>query len=47
MIKGEENMNLSKNIIIIVFLFAIIGAFTFAGSLSTVSADNSTAPVLG
>ncbi len=34
-------MNLSKNIIIIVFLFAIIGAFTFAGSLSTVSADNS------
>jgi hypothetical protein len=36
-------MNLSKNtIIIIISLFAIIGAFTFADSLSTVSADNST-----
>lgn len=35
-------MNLSKNTIIIVFLFAIIGAFTFAGSLNTVAADNST-----
>ncbi|MGA2675765.1 MAG: hypothetical protein ABSE83_02565 [Methanobacterium sp.] len=34
-------MNLSKNtIIIIISLFAIIGAFTFADSLSTVSADD-------
>jgi hypothetical protein len=35
-------MNFSKNLIIIVFLFAIIGAFTFTYSLNTVSADNST-----
>jgi hypothetical protein len=42
MIKGRGNMNFNKNTIIIIFLFAIIGAFTFADSLSTVSADNST-----
>ncbi len=35
-------MNFNKNTIIIVFLFAIIGAFAFADSLNTVSADNST-----
>ena len=35
-------MNLSKNTILLVFIFAIIGSFTFAGSLSTVSAENST-----
>jgi hypothetical protein len=35
-------MNFNKITIIIISLFAIIGAFTFAGSLSTVSADNST-----
>ncbi len=35
-------MNFSKNIIIVIFLFAVIGAFTFTYSLNTVSADNST-----
>jgi hypothetical protein len=35
-------MNFSKNIIIIIFLFAVIGVFTFTYSLNTVSADNTT-----
>jgi len=40
-IRGRKVMNFSKNLIIIVFLLAIISAFTFADALNTVSADNS------
>jgi hypothetical protein len=35
-------MNFSKALIIVIALFAILGAFTFANSLNVVSADNST-----